>query len=76
MSKIKFNIKDQKNTIYNMVIDLSKDKHINLKPQYIPDFLEIKQSNIPDSGLGVFTKILLKKHQFIGVYLGEKKKKL
>jgi FkbM family methyltransferase len=40
-------------------------------PKYIPDFLELKTSNIKGAGIGVFTKKFIKKGTYIGNYLGE-----
>lgn len=60
-------------SIFNMdcinkdTIDLS---NINT-PKYIPDFLELKTSNIKGAGIGVFTKKFIKKGTYIGNYLGE-----
>ena len=40
------------------------------KNKYIPDYLEIKYSNIENAGLGVFTKTDIEKGTYIGNYLG------
>ena len=40
------------------------------KKKYIPDYLEIKYSNIENAGLGVFTKTYIKKGTYIGNYMG------
>lgn len=40
-------------------------------PKYIPDFLQIKYSNIPNAGLGIFTNKFLKAGTFLGNYMGE-----
>ena len=39
--------------------------------QYIPDFLSIKYSTIPNAGLGIFANSDIKKGTFIGNYMGE-----
>ena len=40
-------------------------------PKYIPDFLQIKYSNIPNAGLGIFTNKGVKAGTFLGNYMGE-----
>lgn len=40
-------------------------------PKYIPDFLQIKYSNIPNAGLGIFTNKFVKAGTFLGNYMGE-----
>ena len=40
-------------------------------PQYIPDFLSIKYSKIPNAGLGLFANMDISQGTFIGNYMGE-----
>jgi len=40
-------------------------------PNYIPDFLQIKYSNIPNAGLGIFTNRVVKAGTFLCNYMGE-----
>jgi len=40
-------------------------------PKYIPDFLSINYSKIPNAGLGIFANEDIKKGTFIGNYMGE-----
>ena len=40
-------------------------------PKYIPDFLQIRYSKIPNAGLGIFAKINLNAGTFLGNYMGE-----
>ena len=36
----------------------------------VPPGLEVKPSNIPQAGLGVFAKCIILKHEFFGPYIG------
>lgn len=40
-------------------------------PQYIPEFLSIKYSKIPNAGLGIFANCNISKGTFLGNYMGE-----
>jgi SET domain-containing protein len=40
-------------------------------PQYIPDFLSIKYSKIPNAGLGLFANSDIPQGTFLGNYMGE-----
>ena len=46
------------------------DINIINKTQYIPDFLEIRYSNIKNAGLGIFCKKKINKGTFLGNYVG------
>lgn len=60
-----------------MSLDLTKIEGIKLelidKLMYLPDFLEIKYSNIKEAGLGIFAKKNIPKGKFLGNYVGELK---
>ena len=40
-------------------------------PKYIPEFVEIKYSKIPNAGLGIFARTKIKAGTFLGNYMGE-----
>jgi hypothetical protein len=40
-------------------------------PKYIPDFLSINYSKIPNAGLGIFANDGYTKGTFLGNYMGE-----
>ena len=60
------------NIIYEPILYLKRDTHINFQRKYQPNFIEIKDSLISGAGKGAFTNKLIKKNRFIGIYLGIK----
>ena len=58
-----------------MSIDPSKVESVNMNvvdvPKYIPRFVNIGYSKIPNAGLGIFANALINKGTFLGNYMGK-----
>ena len=56
-----YDLEHDKLSIHAGVIDV---------PRYLPSYLEIRYSKIPDGGMGVFAKQDIPKGTFLGNYMG------
>jgi FkbM family methyltransferase len=64
-----------KNIIYEPILYLKRDTHINFQRKFKPEFIDIKDSLITGAGKGAFSNKLIKKNRFVGIYLGKKQSK-